>query len=52
LPDRQLGGACVWIHPFIYIASSAGVWLGSGFAGVCAKTLTPHFTLSFLFSFG
>jgi hypothetical protein len=30
---------CVWKHPFIYIASGAGVGPGSGFAGVCASAL-------------
>jgi hypothetical protein len=33
---------CVWIHPFIYIASSAGVGLYSGFACVCANALRPR----------
>ena len=36
LPDGQFGRTgCVWKHPFIYIASGAGVGPGSGFAGVC-----------------
>jgi hypothetical protein len=30
---------CVWIHLFIYIASSAGVGPGSSFAGMCANAL-------------
>ena len=36
----------VWKHPFIYVASGAGVGPGSGFAGVCASALTVHGRLS------
>ena len=36
VPDRQFGRTgCVWKHPFVYIASGAGVGPGTGFAGVC-----------------
>ena len=41
---------CVWKHPFIYIASGAGVGPGSGFAGVGASALRACLACSWIAS--